>query len=90
MVAKAWICGPETLVAAITGGGPLATALWQLLQPRIGFDSWILSLQPRGGGMGPQRPPGLPSSRSASTSPYGNYPVTDEVALTWAAGISRS
>jgi hypothetical protein len=65
-----------------------AWAIWQLLHPAIGFDSATYHYVDVSGWVHNGRPG---STLSISYDfPYGNYPLTDEVALTWAAGISRS
>ena len=79
--------GWRTVAAAAVGVG-VAWVLWQLRHPSIGYDSAIYHDVEVAGWIHN----GHPGSILALSYdiPYGNYPVTDEVALTWAAGISRS
>jgi hypothetical protein len=78
----------ERAAAAALAGAFLAWVAWLLRYPSIGFDStfyhypdiagWIVN--------------GRPGSQLflSYDIPYGNYPMTDEVAQTWAAAIARS
>jgi hypothetical protein len=78
----------ERAAAAALAGAFLAWVAWLLRYPSIGFDStfyhypdiagWIVN--------------GKPGSQLflSYDIPYGNYPMTDEVAQTWAAAIARS
>jgi hypothetical protein len=73
--------------AALAGAGA-ATALWQLLNPSIGFDSSVYHFAEVAGWIHNGRPGSI--LKLGLDLPYGNYPLTDEVALTWSAGIARS
>jgi hypothetical protein len=72
---------------ALCGAG-LAAAVWQLLHPSIGFDSSVYHYAEVAGWIHNGQPGSILSL--SYDLPYGNYPVTDEVALTWMAGIGRS
>jgi len=77
----------RALVAAAAGFA-IAWIAWQLRHPSIGLDSSIYHYAEVAGWVHNGHPGSiLPLSYDL---PYGNYPVTDEVAQTWAAGISRS
>ncbi len=78
----------ERFLTAALAGGAAATAVWQLLNPSIGFDSSIYHYAEVAGWIDNGRPGSILSL--SYDLPYGNYPVTDEVALTWMAGIARS
>ena len=78
----------ERLFAWAVAGAFAATVAWLLRHPAIGFDGsmyhypevagWIIN--------------GKPGSvlYVHYDLPFGNYPLTDEVALTWLTGIARS
>jgi hypothetical protein len=78
----------EKAAAAAAAGAFVALTGWLLRYPSIGFDGtfyhypdiagWIVN--------------GKPGSQLflSYDIPYGNYPMTDEVAQAWAAGIARS
>jgi hypothetical protein len=73
------------VVAVLTAA---AAVLWQLRHPSIGYDSSLYHYVEVAGWVHS----GHPGSVLALSYdiPYGSYPVTDEVLLTWAAGIARS
>jgi hypothetical protein len=73
--------------AALAGGGAALTA-WVLRYPSIGFDSALYHYAQVAGWIQNGRPGSI--LFLSYDLPYGNYPLTDEVALTWAAAISRS
>jgi hypothetical protein len=73
--------------AALCGLGG-AWAVWQLLNFSIGFDS-ALYHYPFVAGWIDNGSPGSDIQLNYDI-PYVNYPLTDEVAQTWLAGISRS
>jgi hypothetical protein len=73
--------------AALTGAGA-AWLVWQLLNFSIGFDS-ALYHYPLVAGWIENGSPGSELLLNYDI-PYVNYPLTDEVAQTWAAGIARS
>jgi hypothetical protein len=74
--------------AAALSGACLAWLAWQLHHPSIGFDSELYHYPLVAGWIHNGRPG---SSLTLSYEiPYGNYPLTDEVALTWGAAIARS
>ncbi|MBN1527641.1 MAG: hypothetical protein JW895_01170 [Thermoleophilaceae bacterium] len=76
------------LVAGGLAGLSVAWLVWQLVHPAIGFDSSLYHYPFVAGWIENGRPG---SSVALSYDiPYGNYPLTDEVANTWAAAISRS
>jgi hypothetical protein len=74
--------------AAALAGFCGAWAVWQLLHFSIGFDSSLYHY-PLVAGWIENGTPGSELLLSYEI-PYGNYPLTDEVALTWSAAISRS
>lgn len=74
-------------VAAISGAGA-AWVAWQLRNPSIGFDSSLYHY-PFVAGWIANGEPGSALTLSYEI-PYGSYPLTDEVALTWGAAIARS
>ena len=79
--------GWRAAAAALAGGGAALTA-WLLRYPSIGFDSALYHYAQVAGWIENGRPGSI--LFLSYDLPYGNYPVTDEVALTWAAAISRS
>ena len=80
--------GAWRMAAAAAAGIAFAWVAWQLRYPSIGFDSSIYHWAEVAGW--------IHSGHTGSILtlgydlPYSNYPVTDEVAQTWAAGIARS
>jgi hypothetical protein len=74
--------------AATLGGMAMAWIAWQLRNPSIGFDSGLYHYAQVAGWIHNGRPGSI--LFLSYDLPYGNYPLTDEVAMTWAAGISRS
>jgi hypothetical protein len=80
-------CGERAGAAAIAGAC-CAWLVWQLLDFSIGFDSSLYHY-PLVSGWIDNGSPGSDLALSYDI-PYGNYPLTDEVALTWGAAISRS
>jgi hypothetical protein len=69
-------------------GVAIAWVVWQLRHPSIGYDSSIYHYVEVAGWVHSGHPGAV--LRLSYDIPYGNYPVTDEVFLTWAAGIARS
>jgi hypothetical protein len=69
-------------------GACAAWLVWQLLDFSIGFDSSLYHY-PLVAGWIENGSPGSDLFLSYDV-PYGSYPLTDEVALTWAAALSRS
>lgn len=104
--AHAWLPSPEVGLARemaqwwrrLSPAGRAGTAAllglagawvaWQLRYPSIGFDGSIYHYAEIAGWVHNGRPGSILSL--SYDLPYGNYPVTDEVAQTWAAGIARS
>ena len=81
--------GPrERIAAAVLAGGAAGWMVWQLLNFSIGFDSSLYHY-PLVAGWIENGSPGSGLFLSYDI-PYRNYPLTDEVTLTWAAAISRS
>ena len=78
----------ERIAACTLAGAALAWLVWQLRHPSIGFDSSLYHYPFVAGWIDNGRPgTGLDMSYDI---PYGSYPLTDEVAITWGAAISRS
>lgn len=78
----------ERFVAGSVAGLSLAWIAWQLANPAIGFDSSLYHYPFVAGWLESGHPgTGLDLSYDI---PYGSYPLTDEVAITWGAAISRS
>jgi hypothetical protein len=79
---------PERAAVGAVAGAAGAWAAWQLRNPAIGFDSIHYHL--------PEIVAWLDSGRTGSVEnlipalPTGNYPITAEVSVAWAMGISRS
>lgn len=87
---RAWqrLGGPaRAAVLALVGGG-LAFVAWLLRYPSIGFDSSIYHYAEIAGWIHNGHPGSI--LHLSYDLPYGNYPVTDEVAQTWGAAIARS
>ena len=79
---------PARLALAAGAGAYGAWVVWMLRWPAIGFDSAVYHYPLVAGWIDNGRPgSGLHLSYDI---PYGSYPLTDEVALTWGAGIARS
>jgi hypothetical protein len=81
--------GPAEQVATAVAAGALAAwVAWLLRYPSIGFDSTVYHYPDIAGWIAN----GKPGSQLflSYDIPYGNYPLTDEVAQTWAAAIARS
>ena len=81
--------GPIARLAFVAGAGAfLAWVAWLLRYPSIGFDSTFYHYPDIAGWIAN----GKPGSQLflSYDIPYGNYPMTDEVAQTWAVGIARS
>ncbi|HYP49189.1 MAG TPA: hypothetical protein VEQ61_11175, partial [Thermoleophilaceae bacterium] len=76
------------LATAAGGGACAAWLVWQLSEPSIGFDSSLYHY-PFVAGWIENGSPGSGLELSYDI-PYNSYPLTDEVALTWGAGIARS
>jgi hypothetical protein len=80
--------GAGRIGAAALSGASLAWLAWQLRHPSIGFDSALYHYPEVAGWIANGRPGSILTL--SYDIPYGNYPLTDEVALTWGAGIARS
>lgn len=79
---------PARIGAALVCGASVGWTVWQLLNFSIGFDSSLYHYPLVAGWIENGRPgSGLTLSYDI---PYANYPLTDEVALTFLAGIARS
>jgi hypothetical protein len=65
-----------------------AWIVWQLLHPSLGFDSAVYHYPEVAGWIANGRPGSI--LELSYEIPYGNYPLTDEVAQTWGAAIARS
>jgi hypothetical protein len=89
-LARAWrgLEQPGRAAVAALAGAAMAWAVWQLRHPAIGFDSALYHFAEVAGWVHNGRPGSILTL--SYDLPYGNYPLTDEVALAWAAGISRS
>jgi hypothetical protein len=88
---RAWWDGIGFLwgtAAAALAGAFVAWAVWQLQNPSIGFDGSVYHYAEIAGWIANGRPGSI--LELSYDLPYGNYPLTDEVALTWGAGIARS
>ena len=89
-IARWWAArGPVARVAAVAAAGAFAAwVAWLLRYPSIGFDSTVYHYPDIAGWIAN----GKPGSQLflSYDIPYGNYPLTDEVAQTWAAAIARS
>jgi hypothetical protein len=79
---------PWRHAAAALGGVFAAWLAWQLRYPAIGFDSSVYHYPEVAGWIQNGRPGSMLSL--SYDIPYGNYPLTDEVAQTWGAAIARS
>jgi hypothetical protein len=79
--------GERAGLAALAGAG-VAWLAWQLAFPSIGFDSSLYHYSLVAGWIQNGRPGSVLDL--SYDIPYGSYPLTDEVALTWATGIARS
>ncbi|MBD0281641.1 MAG: hypothetical protein ICV69_05540 [Thermoleophilaceae bacterium] len=79
---------PWRLAAGALIGSFAAWVIWQLGNPSIGFDGSVYHYAEVAGWIANGRPGSILAL--SYDLPYGNYPLTDEVALTWAAGIARS
>lgn len=75
------------LLGALLMGIVTAWLIWQFRHPAIGFDSAMYHYVEVSGWLYNGRPGSI--QHVGYDFPFGNYPLTDEVALTWAAGISR-
>ena len=89
-IARWWAArGPVARVGAVAAAGAFAAwVAWLLRYPSIGFDSTVYHYADIAGWIAN----GKPGSQLflSYDIPYGNYPLTDEVAQTWAAAIARS
>ena len=86
-----WWSGLDTPLrvgAAVLAGAAAGWVAWQLRYPSIGFDSSLYHYAQVAGWVDNGRPGSILDL--SYDLPYGNYPLTDEVVLTWFAGISRS
>jgi hypothetical protein len=76
------------IVAAALGGAFAVWVAWLLRHPSIGFDGSLYHYPEVAGWIANGQPGSILSV--SYDIPHGNYPLTDEVALTWAAAIARS
>jgi hypothetical protein len=76
------------LAVAAVAGAALAWLAWQLRYPSIGFDSSVYHSPEVAGWIQNGRPGSILDLNH--DIPYGNYPLTDEVAQTWGAALARS
>jgi hypothetical protein len=78
----------EQVATVVAAGAFAAWVAWLLRYPSIGFDSTFYHYADIAGWIAN----GKPGSQLylSYDIPYGNYPLTDEVAQTWAAAIARS
>ena len=85
-----WWSGLDTplrVTAAVLAGAAAGWVAWQLRYPSIGFDSSLYHYAQIAGWVDNGRPGSILDL--SYDLPYGNYPLTDEVALTWFAGSSQ-
>jgi hypothetical protein len=89
-LAKWWgrLDGPWRVCAAALCGAFVAWVAWQLRFPSIGLDSADYHYPQVAGWIANGRPGSILSLNY--DIPYGNFPLTDEVAQTWGAAIARS
>jgi hypothetical protein len=80
--------GPLKLIAGGLAGAVAAWVVWLLLYPSIGFDSAVYHYPDVAGWIANGRPGSM--LHLSYDIPYGNYPLTDEIAQTWGAAIARS
>ena len=80
--------GAERAGIAALGGAGVGWLAWQLAFPAIGFDSSLYHYSFVAGWIHNGRPGSVLDL--SYDIPYGSYPMTDEVALTWGTGIARS
>jgi len=81
--------GPAARIATAAAAGAFGIwVAWLLRYPSIGFDGTVYHYPDIAGWIAN----GKPGSQLflSYDIPYGNYPLTDEVAQTWAAAIARS
>lgn len=78
----------ERVALAAGAGAALAALAWQLRHPSIGFDNTVYHYAEVAGWIENGRPGSVLTL--SYDLPYGSYPLTDEVALTWLAGLARS
>ena len=86
-----WWMGLSVAGRALTGAGigaGLAWSAWYLRHPEIGPDGLTYHLPEIASWVDGGRPGSI--HLTLHDIPVGNYPVTNEVALAWLAGISRS
>jgi hypothetical protein len=76
------------IAAAALGGAFAVWVVWLLRHPSIGFDGSLYHYPEVAGWIANGQPGSILSV--SYDIPHGNYPLTDEVALTWAASIARS
>ena len=79
---------PVRATAAVLVGAAIGWIAWQLRYPSIGFDSSLYHYAQVAGWIDNGRPGSILDL--SYDLPYGNYPLTDEIALSWLAGIARS
>jgi hypothetical protein len=80
--------GAARAAVAVGGGAAGGWVVWQLANPAIGFDGSAYHYAEVAGWIA-NGTPGSILTLSYDLV-YGNYPLTDEVALTWMAAIARS
>jgi hypothetical protein len=80
--------GHQKLVAGALAGAFAAWVVWLLRFPSIGFDSAVYHYPDIAGWIANGRPGSI--LQLSYDIPYGNYPLTDEIAQTWGAAIARS
>ncbi len=80
--------GAGRIATGVLGGAALGWVGWQLRHPAIGFDSALYHYPDVAGWIANGRPGS--QLKLSYDIPYGNYPMTDEVAMTWGASIARS
>ncbi len=88
---KAWLgTAPPVVVLALgaAAGVVLAWIAWQLRHPLIGPDALTYHLPIASAWVQNGRPGSLVGVMNGE--PFGNYPLTNEVLVAWALGISRS
>jgi hypothetical protein len=90
LLGREWAALPQNrraMTGAVAGVALLVVA-WPLRFPAIGFDGTVYHLPEIAGWVATGRPGAITSV--SYLFPFANYPITNEVALTWATGISRS
>jgi hypothetical protein len=80
--------GAARVAVAALAGAAGGWVVWQLANPAIGFDGSAYHYAEVAGWIANGRPGSILTL--SYDLRYGNYPLTDEVALTWMAAIARS